>query len=79
MPSDTNNGWLTVEQAYPLLRPHFRTLAALRHHLWKREANGLAAADAVRVSPLGRLLVNPARVNAWVIGEGSGGGPKVAA
>lgn len=63
--------WLTVPEAFPQLRRHFKTQAALRHHLRKRDTNGLAAADAVRLSPLGKLLVNPERVARWVIGEAS--------
>ena len=69
MPAETNEQWLTIDEAYPQFRDRFRTKAALRHHLWKRERNGLAAADAVRMSPLGRLLVNPARIRAWAISD----------
>ena len=61
--------WMSVPEAFPLLRQHFRTQAALRHHLRKRDTNGLAAADAVRMSPLGKLLVNPLRVSAWALAE----------
>ncbi len=61
--------WLTIPEAYPLLRRHFRTQAALRHHLRKRASNGLLAADAVRMSPLGMLLINPERVARWARGE----------
>jgi len=60
--------WLLVPEALPRLRRYFRTPSALRHHLSKRAENGLAACDAVRMSPLGRLLVNPARVERWVTG-----------
>jgi hypothetical protein len=63
--------WLTVPEAFPQLRRHFRTQAAFRHHLRKRETNGLTTADAVRMSPLGKLLVNPDRVAKWAIGEGT--------
>lgn len=63
--------WLTVPEVFPQLRRHFKTEAALRHHLRKRATNGLAAADAVRMSPLGKLLVNPERVARWAIGEGT--------
>ena len=76
MSADPNEQWLTIEEAYPQLREYFRTRSALRHHLWKRQENGLTAADAVRMSPLGRLLLNPERVRGWVIGEGA---PRAAA
>ncbi len=69
MPADINEVWLPVRGAFPLLREFFRSEAGFRHHLRKRELNGLAAMDAVRLSPLGRLLVNPARVRAWAVGE----------
>ena len=52
--------WLLVPEALPRLRRYFRTTSALKHHSSKRAENGLAACDAVRMSPLGRLLVNPA-------------------
>jgi len=71
MPTDTQD-WLPIQDAYPQLRRYFRKEATFRYHLGKRDANGLTAQDAVRLSPLGRLLVNPARVAAWVIGESSG-------
>lgn len=61
--------WLLVVPAHSHLRRWFRTLAAFKHHLANREENGLAAADAVRMSPLGKLLVNPQRVRAWVLSE----------
>lgn len=63
--------WLTIPEAYLILRRHFRTQAALRHHLRKRATNGLVAMDAVRMSPLGMLLVNPERVARWALGEGA--------
>jgi hypothetical protein len=74
MPADISDAWLPVPEAYRavcagLPRGYFRTEAAFRHHLRKRSTNGLVAADAVRVSPLGRLIVNPYRVAAWAIGE----------
>jgi hypothetical protein len=70
--SDADNEWLPIPEAHPRLRHHFRKQATLRYHLGNREINGLAALDAVRKSPLGHLLVNPARVEAWVIGESTG-------
>ena len=76
MYADIDETWLTVPEAYPALRRHFRTEAALRHHLRKRDSNGLTTADAVRLSPLGKLLVNPERIRAWVISEGA---PRAAA
>ena len=69
MSAEIDDTWLTVPEAFPALRRHFRTEAALRHHLRKRDSNGLTAADAVRLSPLGKLLVKPERVRAWVISE----------
>ena len=71
MLADSRDEWISIPEAYLHLRRHFRTEAALRHHLRKRATNGLTAADAVRESPLGRLLVNPERVARWVIGEGA--------
>ena len=71
MSVDMPNTWMTVEQAYPLLRLYFRSVKTLQHHLGRRERNGLAAADAVRLSPLRRLIVNPERVAQWVIGQRS--------
>jgi len=76
MSADMRDIWMTVAEAYPLLRSHFRSPKTLRYHLWRREHNGLLAADAVRLSPLGKLLVNPERVRGWVIGEGA---PRAAA
>jgi hypothetical protein len=61
--------WLSIPRAFPLLSEFFNTQATFRYHLNKRHTNGLSDADAVRLSPLGRLLVNPARVKAWAIGE----------
>lgn len=72
MSVDMRDSWMTVAEAYPLLRQHFRAPKTLKHHLGRRERNGLTAADAVRLSPLGRLLVNPSRVVAWVLAETSG-------
>jgi|HubBroStandDraft_4_1064222.scaffolds.fasta_scaffold02724_8 hypothetical protein len=63
--------WLPVAVAHRHLRTWFRTQAALKHHLAKREVNGLTAVDAVRLSPIRRLIVNPRRVAAWVVGEGT--------
>jgi hypothetical protein len=68
---DAQEDWVPIAQALPLLRRHFRTKSALLHHLRKRDTNGLAAAGAVRKSPLGMLLVNPDRVNRWALGEGT--------
>jgi hypothetical protein len=72
----TNDDWRPVLDAYREVRPRLpkgsvRTEAAFRYHLRKRNTNGLAAADAVRVSPLGRLLVSPDRFVAWAISERS--------
>ena len=63
--------WLLVPEALPRLRRYFRTMSALKHHLSKRATNGLTACDAVRMSPLGRLLVNPARVERRITGARS--------
>jgi hypothetical protein len=63
--------WLTIQEAFPRLKRHFRTHAALKHHLRRRAVNGLAAAGAVRKSPLGMLLISPARIERWVMGEGT--------
>jgi hypothetical protein len=63
--------WLTIHEAFPDLQRYFRTEAALRHHLRKRNSNGLVAADAVRMSPLGMLLINPERIARWVLAEGT--------
>jgi hypothetical protein len=71
MSADLDDTWLTVPEAFPALRRHFRTEAALRHHLRRRELNGLTSMDAVRLSPLGKLLVNSQRLHAWVISEGT--------
>jgi hypothetical protein len=61
--------WLSPAEALPLLKPHFNKLKTLQWHLWRRESNGLAAAGAVRMTPFKRLLVNPAKVRAWAMGE----------
>ena len=61
--------WLAISVAVLYLRQHFKTEAALRYHVRRRATNGLLAADAVRESPLGRILVNPARLNRWAMGE----------
>lgn len=71
MSAQLDDTWLTVPEVFPAFRRHFRTEAALRHHLRKRDLNGLTNMDAVRLSPLGKLLVNPQKLNAWVIGEGT--------
>ena len=71
MLNNTQEDWVPIAEALPQLRRHFRTKSALLHHLRKRETNGLAAAGAVRKSPLGMLLVNPARIRAWAMGEGT--------
>jgi hypothetical protein len=76
MPADTSETWLPVTEAYRAVRAglprgYFRTEAAFRHHLRKRDSNGLTAADAVRLSPLGRLIVNPHRVVDWATSERS--------
>lgn len=65
------NEWMPVAAAHRHLRSWFRTEAALRTHLARREVNGLTAVDAVRLSPIRRLLVNPRRLAAWVVGEGA--------
>jgi hypothetical protein len=61
--------WLPIPQAFLSLRDYFRAEATFRYHLNRRAINGLAAADAVRLSPLGHLRVNPSRVEAWALGE----------
>jgi hypothetical protein len=61
--------WIPIRASYRDLRDLFRTEAALRYHLARRAVNGLEAADAVRMSPLGHLIVNPARVRAWALAE----------
>lgn len=67
-PLDT---WMSPSEAFPLLRRHFRTLKTFQHHLWRREENGLVAAGAVRLTPFKRLIVNPEKVRAWAMGEGT--------
>ncbi len=61
--------WLTIPEAFPKLTRHFRTQAALRYHLRRRETNGLTAAGAVRKSPFGMLLISPTRISRWALGE----------
>lgn len=68
--SDPLDVWLPALQAFPLLREQFRTYKTMQYYTWRRELNGLSAADAVRLSPVGkRLIVNPARVKRWARGE----------
>lgn len=69
MAADIDSMWLTIDEAYPLLRRHFRTRAAFKHHCVKRAKNGLEAMGAVRLSPLRRLLVKPDLVRAWATGS----------
>ena len=71
MTNDANDLWLSVLDAYPLLRAHFRSIKTFQRHLGQREDNGLIAAGAVRMTPFKRLLVNPARIRAWAMGEGT--------
>jgi len=61
--------WMTVAQAQRHLRKWFKTVAALKSHLGKRAVNGLETRDAVRLSPLRRLIVNPRRTAAWAVGD----------
>jgi hypothetical protein len=70
MSADMRDSWMTVAEAYPLLRSHFRSPKTFRWHLGRRDVNGLLAADAVRMSPFRKLLVNPERIARWAIGEG---------
>ena len=69
MAADTRDEWVSISDAQLLLRRYFRTKSALKRHLARRNVNGLTAADAVRMSPLGRLLIHPARLERWVLGE----------
>jgi hypothetical protein len=69
MSVDTRDEWFPVSEAFPLLKRYFRTEKTLRHHLWRRDLNGLTAAGAVRMTPFKRLLVNPEKVRAWAMGE----------
>jgi hypothetical protein len=69
MSDETSDLWITPAEALPLLKPYFNKLKTLQWHLWRREQNGLAAADAVRMTPFGRLIVNPKRIRAWAMGE----------
>ena len=71
MMKETHEDWVPITQALPQLRQFFQTKSAMLHHLGKRATNGLVAADAVRKSPLGMLLVHVPRVRAWAMGEGS--------
>jgi hypothetical protein len=61
--------WVRVNDAYPLLQEIFPSLGALRWHLQHRDENGLVEQDAVRVSPVHRLILNPARVRRWAMAE----------
>ena len=67
---DFPDDWLGVKAAFELFDGDVRSLSAFRYHLGKRAANGLEVRDAVRLSALGHLLVNPARFRAWLVGEG---------
>lgn len=64
--------WLSVADAFPLLRPHFRSLKTFQRHLVARDENGLTAAGAVRMTPFKRLLVRPDLIRRWALGEFSG-------
>jgi hypothetical protein len=71
MQDDILDIWTSPAEALPLLKPHFTKLKTFQWHLWRRERNGLLAADAVRMTPFGRLIVNPKRIRAWAMGEGT--------
>lgn len=61
--------WIPASRAYPLLRTIFHSPSAYRFHLNRRRQNGMVEADAVRRSPVFRLIVNPRRLHAWALGE----------
>ncbi len=61
--------WCKVDEAQVILRDFFRTKSALKYHLARRDTNGLREIDAVRETPMGRLIVNPDRVRSWCLGE----------
>jgi hypothetical protein len=69
MADDAIDIWMSPAEALPLLKPHFNKLKTLQWHLWRRDENGLTAADAVRMTPFGRLIVNPKRIRAWAMAE----------
>jgi len=71
MADDIFDIWTSPSEALPLLKPHFTKLKTLQWHLWRRETNGLLAMDAVRMTPFKKLIVNPARIRAWAMGEGT--------
>lgn len=62
--------WMGIKEAFELFDGDIRSLSAFRYHLGKRAENGLEVRDAVRLSPLGNILVNPARFRAWLVGDG---------
>jgi hypothetical protein len=64
--------WIPASKAYPLLREIFRSQSAFRFHLTRRASNGMLEADAVRRSPVHRLIVNPRRLHAWARSEPRG-------
>ena len=61
--------WCTIDEALIELDRYFNTKSALKYHLARRKKNGLSELDAVRVTPMGRLIVNTDRVRSWCLGE----------
>lgn len=61
--------WVSKAAAFSLLRSYFKSMKAFEYHLARRETNGLVAADAVRLTPFRKLIVNPDRVRAWAMSE----------
>ena len=66
---DKDIEWCTTDEAQVVLRRYFRTKSALKYHLARRERNGLSKRDAVRVTPMGHLIVHTDRVRSWCLGE----------
>lgn len=71
MADDILDQWMSPAEALGLLKPHFTKLKTLQWHLWRREENGLLACDAVRLTPFKKLIVNPKRIRAWAMAEGT--------
>lgn len=67
---DFPDDWMGIKEAFELFDGDMRSLSAFRYHLGRRAENGLEVRDAVRLSPLGNILVNPARFRAWLVGDG---------
>ena len=61
--------WCTIDEALIVLGRYFNTKSALKYHLAHRKNNGLSKLDAVRITPMGHLIVNTDRVRSWCLGE----------